>query len=91
MCNVLMDSFSANLACKIKNSVLMPLLLTNDVINATNTHVQSSMDAALVDFNSKVLPDDRIANIFEFFNTKIQSNPYPKLQQLLFTKGARNW
>ena len=81
---------AANLACKVKNCVLMPLLLTPEVIKATDAHVHQSMEVALQDFNSKVLPDDRISNISSYFETARQSNPYPKLQSKLFGKIENN-
>ena len=62
------------------------MLLAPDIIRATDTAVKKSMDQALQDFNSRVLPDDRIDDIKTFFDDKRKHNLYPKLQQHLFGK-----
>ena len=77
---------AANLASRVKNCVLMHLLLKPEIINATNNHVRKSMTAALEDYNSKVSLDNRVKDIYEFFDDKRQSNPYPKLQSQLFAR-----
>ena len=77
---------AASLACKVKNCLLMPLLLKEEVIRATDAHINQSIQAALIDFNSKCLPDDRINNIFDYFAEKRQINSHPKLQSKLFGK-----
>ena len=64
----------------------MGRLLTQDIIRVTNQMVDQSMTAALKDFNSRVLPDDRIDNISDYFNDKRQHTQYPKLQNMLFIK-----
>ena len=77
---------AANLASKVKNCLLMSLLLTPEVIRATDNHVNKPMDIALLDYNSRVLPDDRIDNIVSYFDDQRRTNPYPKLQSKLFSK-----
>ena len=42
--------------------------MVSETIEATNNHVNVSMDTALDDYNSKVLPEDRITDIREFFD-----------------------
>ena len=64
----------------------MDKLLTPDIIRVTNNVINQTIATALQDFNSRVLPDDRIDDIYTYFNDKRQHNPYPKLQNMLFTK-----
>ena len=40
----------------------------------------------LFDFNTRILPEDRIDNIMAYYNEQRESNPYPKLQSKLFAK-----
>ena len=77
---------AANLASKVKNCLLMSLLLKPAIIRATDNHVNRSMDIALLDFNSRVSPDDRIGNIVTYFDQQRQTNPHPKLQSKLINK-----
>ena len=68
----------------------MDKLLTSDIIRVTNVAVNHNMTAALKDFNSRVLPDDRINDIYFYFNEKRSYNQYPKLQHMLFTKLSKS-
>ena len=77
---------ASSLACKVKNCLLMHLLLSPVVIRETDPHINRSLDLALFDFNTRVLPEDRIDNIMAYYNEQRESNPYPKLQSKLFSK-----